>query len=249
MMDTALPPRKRSSDEAFFQVDEKSDEFPHVDVIFCGEGILALNKPFDLRLDGDFSVTLEKIVRDFERTEEKMVRLDRLIRDERTEDVMLPIYMLKTRFVNQIDFATSGLIFMGLCKKSAGRLSRCFQDRSIEKWYVAVGRDSGKFEFGKSIVIRNRIDSVEGDFRMCISPEGKEAVTVALPLTNCGLGVLWLLKLETGRRHQLRLHLREVGSPIVGDATYGCDDATYCKRMLLHSYRCLLYTSPSPRDS
>lgn len=111
--------------------------------------------------------------------------------------------------VHRLDRATSGLIMVAHTKKMAARLSALFESRQIEKHYKAIV--SGKFS------------AIAENDRIRTNLEGKSASTQLLKIEydpEKDQSQL-LLRLETGRKHQIRLHLSSIGFPILGDRLYG----------------------------
>ena len=111
--------------------------------------------------------------------------------------------------VHRLDRATTGLILVAHEKKSAAALSALFQSREIEKSYQAIVH--GKFPADEQTV-NNEVDN-------------KTAIShVRLLEYDEGLNrSLVEVKIETGRKHQIRRHLSEYGFPIVGDRLYAID--------------------------
>lgn len=115
----------------------------------------------------------------------------------------------QTFLVHRLDRATSGLILVAHSKKVAAKLASLFEQRQIEKCYKASTK--GKFPWDGQ---PQRIEAAIDD---------KNASTLVLDaqydpkLKQSHL----LLKIETGRKHQIRKHLSAMGYPIVGDRLYG----------------------------
>lgn len=195
-----------------------------IPILYKDDEIMIVDKPYGVRVDGDFPVTVEKLVR-----------------------LGLGVRMDKFRLCNQLDYSTSGVLVLGLSKPGARNCNKLFTERRSQKWYIAVGHGHIKepYSVGEPISITERIYDIPGDFRMRIDNHlGLESETVALPIRT-GLevfgqpGTVFLVRLMTGRRHQIRLHLRHIGFPILGDATYG-DRADNMHRMMLHAWKLVL---------
>ena len=223
-----LIPRKSESECTEVRVPQLSADFT-IPVVYQDDEILIVDKPYDVRVDGDFTVTVEKLVR-----------------------AGLSIQMDKFRLCNQLDFSTSGLLVLGLSKIGARNCNKLFTERKSHKWYIAVGKGTlnESHTLLEPIRVTEPIYEVPNDFRMRIDTElGLAAETILLPIrtgfTIFGeTATLFLVKLVTGRRHQIRLHLRHIGYPIIGDATYG-DRGDLADRMLLHAWKLIL---PYPRN-
>ena len=129
------------------------------------------------------------------------------------------------RPVNRLDRNTSGLLLAAKDPPTAFLLTR-----KPEKVYLAVvfGRLEGEGTIDAPIRVK------EG---CCITrevgPGGKESVTHWQALASDGKLTLLRLRLETGRTHQIRVHMAYIGHPLVGDTMYGTDE-TFLPRHALH---------------
>ena len=104
--------------------------------------------------------------------------------------------------------------------------------------YLAVTQGEPPAEEG---LIDLPIAKAEGaTVRRCVSPAGKPAVTHYRVLRRGGGRALVLLRLETGRTHQIRVHLAALGCPVAGDFLYGEELTALPGRFALHSHRLLL---------
>ncbi|MBT4585071.1 MAG: RluA family pseudouridine synthase [Phycisphaerae bacterium] len=139
------------------------------------------------------------------------------------------------RIVHRLDRDTSGVMIMANDKDSHRELSRQFQDREVQKTYEAivfglVNDDSGVID----LPIRK---DMENRPRQCVDHEqGKPSLTNWKVLERMGDRSRLALYPKTGRSHQLRLHLREIGHPILGDDLYATSDQqSMAPRLLLHA--------------
>lgn len=136
---------------------------------------------------------------------------------------------------HRLDRDTSGCLVLGRHRKALARLGRLFASGRVGKIYWAVVRgrppqDEGRIELPLAKVSRDR-----RSWWMRVSPEGRPAVTEWRLLGEAG-GLSWLeLRPRTGRTHQLRVHLAELGCPIVGDAVYGRPGEDGLAPLLLHA--------------
>jgi 23S rRNA pseudouridine1911/1915/1917 synthase len=126
--------------------------------------------------------------------------------------------------VHRIDKDTSGLLVIAKTEDAMTGLAKQFYDHSIERTYHALvwgmpKEEQGTIEghIGRSLKDR-RVMSVfpDGDF-------GKEAITHYKVLESFHYVTLVECKLETGRTHQIRAHMKYLGHPLFNDATYGGD--------------------------
>lgn len=126
--------------------------------------------------------------------------------------------------VHRIDKNTSGLMVLGKTDKAVSSLAREFFDHTIHRQYRAlvwgdVAEDSGtiRAHIGRHKRFRKLFDAYpDGD-------HGKEAVTHYKVLERMGYVTLIQCELETGRTHQIRVHMKHLGHPLFNDDFYGGD--------------------------
>ena len=145
--------------------------------------------------------------------------------------------------VSRLDAFVSGVIVLAKTSKAAGRLSEQFRNRTADKTYWAIipdvlQEDSGRLE---DWVIKN-----ESLHRMTVVPNGKKTPTAPkiARLNYQTIGTeknnrrsptkLLEIKLETGRKHQIRVQLENAGASILGDRKYG-SELPFKRGIALHS--------------
>ena len=141
--------------------------------------------------------------------------------------------------VHRLDRGTSGLLVMARTPAAYGSLVAQLRARAVERVYVAL--TWGSFEAPAGLIDapvgRAEVDRT----RMAISARGREARTryrVRRSFTDPADLSLVECRLETGRTHQIRVHLAAIGHPVVGDARYrGARPSVPLKRPFLHAYR------------
>lgn len=145
--------------------------------------------------------------------------------------------------VHRLDLDTSGIMVIPLNKPTHSHISRQFQERKVEKSYYAV-------VYGEVEANRGEIDlPIATDWndrpRQKICHErGKQALTRYEVLQRSGDRSRLLLKPVTGRSHQLRIHMRELGHPILGCDMYAHPQAlAMSERLMLHAGT-LAFTHP-----
>jgi tRNA pseudouridine32 synthase/23S rRNA pseudouridine746 synthase len=137
--------------------------------------------------------------------------------------------------VHRLDLDTSGIMVIPLNKPTHAHISRQFQERKVEKSYIAVvyglvEADTGEIDLPIAPDWENRP-------RQVISAErGKAALTRYEVLSRETDRSRLLLRPTTGRSHQLRIHLRELGHPILGCDMYAHSEAlNMAPRLMLHA--------------
>ena len=121
--------------------------------------------------------------------------------------------------VHRLDLDTTGVMVIARSPRAWEKLSKGFADREIDKHYVAIAYGTLKPAGG---TIYRPIGRHRGDRkRMTVRGDGRPARTSYSTLAATA-GISWLvLGLETGRTHQIRVHLKAVGHPLIGDPIYG----------------------------
>ncbi len=120
--------------------------------------------------------------------------------------------------VHRIDKDTSGLLVVAKTLIAQTALVRQLQDHSVSREYVAVVHGFVAHEGTvDSPIGRHKIQRT----RMAVAPNGKPAITHYEPEEHLDKTTLVRCRLETGRTHQIRVHMQSIGHPIVGDPVYG----------------------------
>ncbi|MBR1784105.1 MAG: RluA family pseudouridine synthase [Bacteroidales bacterium] len=167
---------------------------------------------------------------------------------DRTVITLLNDYLQATRqkchahIVHRLDRDTSGLMVVSKSKEVSRRFEEDWKGLVTDRRYVAVAW--GRLDQPKGEV---RSWLTDGQYCVLSSPTdngGKLAVTHYSVLSTSRRYSLVELKLDTGRRNQIRVHLRELGHPVVHDPLYGYrDDVSPIRRLALHAFR-LVFTHP-----
>ncbi len=125
---------------------------------------------------------------------------------------------IRPGIVHRLDKDTSGLIIIAKNDKAHINLSKQIQDRKVKKIYTALVRgvipeDTATIEMpiGRSKTDRKK---------MAVRKDGKEAITHIKVLKRYRNYTLVKVKIDTGRTHQIRVHMAEIGYPVVGDEVY-----------------------------
>jgi 23S rRNA pseudouridine1911/1915/1917 synthase len=121
------------------------------------------------------------------------------------------------RVVQRLDFGTSGLIVFARTIAAERALGAQFRRHSMLRSYLALARgDWPAPRRIESLLVENRGDGLRGSHPL----RGKRAVTHVRPVERLGAYTLVECRLETGRTHQIRIHLAEAGYPLCGESLY-----------------------------
>ena len=134
--------------------------------------------------------------------------------------------------VNRLDKGTSGLLVIARHAHSQRLLSAQLHTGGFIREYLAVTEGVPKDAQG---VIRAPIAKEGEGAKRCVRENGKPAVTHYRVEQTAGNRALVRLRLETGRTHQIRVHMAHIGCPLVGDYLYGQEEAQLPGRFALHS--------------
>lgn len=201
--------------------------------------VLVFNKPPGLAVQGGSGVTqsLEDMLAVFAKSNGKRPRL-----------------------VHRLDRDTSGVIIAARTKPAAAFLSEAFAARDAHKTYLAIVCGGAPSPEEGEIALALRKSSRAGLDIMEIDARGQAALTRYVTKAATPAAALLRLAPETGRMHQLRVHLAAIGRPIAGDGKYGGLFrlvATDIPRLMLHAVALDIphpaggrrtFTAPPPAD-
>ncbi|HMF14703.1 MAG TPA: RluA family pseudouridine synthase [Gemmataceae bacterium] len=124
----------------------------------------------------------------------------------------------RVRAVHRLDKETSGLVVFARTIAAERDLGQQFRAHSIERRYLAVIRGRANTQRLESWIVRDRGDGRRGSDTE--ARQGQRAITHVHVIEELGEYTLVECRLETGRTHQVRIHLGEAGTPICGDHVY-----------------------------
>lgn len=121
---------------------------------------------------------------------------------------------------NRLDRNTSGMVFFGKNFEALKSLNELIRDRGVKKYYTALVKGRIKDRVYEGYILKNQENNVSKVYNDRVPNSKKIAMEVKTIQSN---GAFSLIEIEliTGRSHQLRAHLAELGNPIIGDAKYG----------------------------
>ena len=152
--------------------------------------------------------------------------------------------VLRPGIVHRLDKNTSGLMIVAKNDKAHNYFAECLKEHSIYRIYYALVEGNLKDDSG---VINAPLGRSERDRkkRAVTTKNSKEAITNFWVLMRYKNYTLVKLKLETGRTHQIRVHMKYIGHPVVGDDVYGRETNKFgLSGQLLHS-KTLAFIHPS----
>jgi 23S rRNA pseudouridine1911/1915/1917 synthase len=129
--------------------------------------------------------------------------------------------------MQRLDRGTSGLMFFSKNSEMNVRLTRQFERKTLRKTYLAICEG----ELAETQTIDAPIARI-GAILFGVRDHGKRSITHVAPLDASEAGSLLSIRLETGRTHQIRVHLSAIGHPLAGDWLYGQETAS---RPMLHA--------------
>jgi 23S rRNA pseudouridine1911/1915/1917 synthase len=146
----------------------------------------------------------------------------------------------RAHIVHRLDRDTSGLLLVAKSKDVARELEHNWKERVFDRAYVAVC-------WGAPIPAFGTVKSWLTDGEYCVESSmtdngGKLAITHYKTVKKKGRFAMVQLTLETGRRNQIRVHMRDMGHPLLKDPIYGYrDDDSPISRLALHAFRLCFY--------
>lgn len=133
--------------------------------------------------------------------------------------------------VHRLDKMTSGLILFATSQTAAAELSEMFRERQVEKYYLAISDQKPRKKQG--LIKGDMAKSRRGTYKLMKTNDNPAATQFFSYSLRPGLR-LYVIKPTTGKTHQIRVALKSVGAPSIGDSSYG---GTKSDRGYLHAYQ------------
>ena len=226
-----LPPIRvaQSRDEVLAGAELKAD----LPILYEDEALLVIDKPAGIAVHGGSGVSFGVI---------------EALRRQRPQARFLEL-------AHRLDRETSGILLVGKKRSALTALHDMFREgglgggRGADKRYLVLvkGRWMDPLRHARQPLLKYLLDS--GERRVRVSPEGKPSHTVFRLLARWQNFSLLEAELKTGRTHQIRVHLADLGYPIAGDEKYGDFETNRLlarsglKRMFLHAWK-MRFTHP-----
>jgi 23S rRNA pseudouridine955/2504/2580 synthase len=170
-------------------------------ILFIDDDVIVLNKPPGLAVQGGTGIT-------------------------KSIDAMLGGLMFdknqRPKLVHRLDKDTSGVLVLARSSVSAAKLSGAFRAKTARKVYWAVVVGTPNPLSGRINLALSKLPGKRGEQMVPDEEKGKRAVTFYRTIERAGRKASWLsLEPQTGRTHQLRVHMQALGTHILGDGKYG----------------------------
>jgi len=149
--------------------------------------------------------------------------------------------MSTVHFVNRLDKKTSGLLIVAKYRHIHHLLTKDI--KHIQRKYYALV--SGVPSAASATIQAPIARAKEGQIGRCVHPDGKRAITHYETIRKVDGNALVRCELETGRTHQIRVHMAHIGCPLIGDNLYG--EGNIMESMMLHSYH-VAFTHPTTQE-
>lgn len=153
---------------------------------------------------------------------------------------------VKVRFVNRLDMNTSGLVIVAKNAYAHHTLSVDMGNDAVEKKYITVVK--GIIENDEGTINEPIYRPTEDSIKRIVDEKGQASITHYKVLERLNDATVVEVKLETGRTHQIRVHMSHIGHGIIGDELYGYVDESLINRQALHAYS-LSFNQPRTKEN
>lgn len=221
--------RVRSGDEVHFCVKKMrpQDVIPEpipLEILFENSAVLLVNKPQGMVVHparGNFSNTIVNAL---------LYHYEELKTEFGDEE-------LRPGIVHRLDKDTSGVLIVGKTASAHAFLATQFKSRRVRKTYLAIVKGTPRMPKARIKKALRRSPTHRKRF-ICVSHNGKMAITDFVVLRSYERYSFLKVMPQTGRTHQIRVHLKSIGCPVLGDALYSRRDAGFpVVGLMLHAYK------------
>ena len=205
----------------------EGEEFK-LDILFEDDYVLLINKPVSLVVHPDKSHMCGTLVNQLLGYNAKV--FEQMIDEEKRPGI-----------VHRLDRDTTGVMIIAKTPVIKEQLQSAFRGRNIKKTYLALVKGELKNDSG---IIKTRYGRNPKHYaKMAVLEKGhKEAITGYRTLARHNGVSLVQVRLQTGRTHQIRVHLQYMNCPIIGDNLYGTKEVkNLAERQMLHAWRLAFY--------
>ncbi|MEO6455748.1 MAG: RluA family pseudouridine synthase [Ginsengibacter sp.] len=187
---------------------------------------------------------------------------------DRYDETLTSLYKILERqyqkifIIHRLDRETSGLLLFAKDEATHKYLSQLFENRNVEKFYLGIIH--GSLQNNKGVIDEPIAEHLTNKGMMVINQKGKSSLTEYEVIEDYSLYSLVKFKIHTGRTHQIRVHMKHLGHPILCDEIYGNaqpvllssfkkkyklskhdeEERPILKRLALHSYQLKFNDSP-----
>lgn len=199
-----------------------SPEDIKLDIVFENDNLLVVNKPSGMVVHpacGNYTGTLVNALANY------------------TQSLSTINGEFRPGIVHRLDKDTSGLLLVAKNDFAHQSLAQQIKTKTCKRYYIAVlegtlKNDSGVIETNLARSTKNR-KMIE----VCENTKGKKAITLYKVIERLNGYSVVEFELKTGRTHQIRVHAKFLGHPVVGDMTYGFKTHKELNGQLLHAYK------------
>ncbi len=192
-----------------------------LNIIYEDNHVIVADKPADILTQGDYSgeTSLLEMIKEYVR-----------VKFNKPGEAFIGL-------VHRLDRPVSGLLVFARTSKAAARLQKEFTSGRIKKFYLAIIENSGVLKQGW-VRLENNLKRDRDITHIAAhpSPETEKGILFFYNIVSEGDYSLVLIKLDTGRKHQIRAQMAGMGKPVAGDKKYGSQNNTGEAIMLHSSY-------------
>ncbi|WP_150467526.1 RluA family pseudouridine synthase [Francisella sp. SYW-9] len=198
-----IPPFSLEDDQKQIKVSQSHLDFLEQRILYENDDYIVVNKPSGMAVHGGFGVN-SGLVERLRQLRPKARRLD---------------------LVHRLDKETSGCVLLAKKHSSLVYFFDLFKQRNVNKIYYAIVHGKWDKNIKEIDLPLKRTETKDGQRLVRVDrKEGKKALTRVISVKYLGDYSLLEIKLETGRTHQIRVHTKAMGCPIVADKKYGFAD-------------------------